>query len=43
MSRVDRFFVRLDRLSDTQLLVGVVLAVILVWAAFALGAAAVLS
>jgi hypothetical protein len=34
---------RVDRYSDTQLLIGIVLAVVLVWAAFALGAAVVLS
>lgn len=42
MTKIDRFFIRVDRLSDTQLLFGVVLAVVLVWAAFAVGAVAVM-
>jgi hypothetical protein len=40
---IDRFFLRLDRLSDTQLLIGVVAAVVLLWTIFALSAAVVLS
>lgn len=42
MSRIDKFFIRLDRFSDTQLVWGLTFAIVFGWSLFTAVAAAVL-